>query len=100
MSKPKYAIFGGIDSTDHQPLFWSNKQGWVSLADADLFTEKETAAMTAIPKNGDKDSVLVKMPDAIYSGPGLDMKALISGNKTTSPGPGVKPFRIINRRPV
>jgi len=41
-SRPKrYVIFGYIDDEDGQPLFWSNRDGWVSLESATVFSHQK-----------------------------------------------------------
>lgn len=47
--KPKYVIFGGVDTYDNQPMFWNNSHGWVSLQSATKFTEQETKNFERLP---------------------------------------------------
>lgn len=43
----KYVIQSRVDrDNDGSPLFWSVSHGWVTLPDADLFTEDEQQRLT------------------------------------------------------
>jgi len=36
-----HVIFGGVDESDGQPMFWSNDDGWGTLSTATQFTDEE-----------------------------------------------------------
>jgi hypothetical protein len=61
-------IFGGVDKFDGQPMFWSNKQGWVDLNDATVFPDwyfvenREGWAPTLVPHDQYHQVVLVRLP--------------------------------------
>jgi len=58
-----YVIFGHVDDTDDQPLFWSNKHGWVVLGMATKFTGREKKLYKNLPldRSGCR-AVWVKLP--------------------------------------
>jgi hypothetical protein len=61
----KNVIFGGVDSSDDQPMFWSNDDGWVDLSNATLFSDEEKARFDLplyAPTKTDTASVWVTLP--------------------------------------
>jgi len=60
-----HVIFGGVDESDGQPMFWNNDDGWGALSTATKFTGEEKARFSHIPKYDSKsESVWVELPGA------------------------------------
>lgn len=61
----RYVIFS-LEETlydlNHEPLFWSNEDGWVSLATATIFTEEETEQNDGF-LSFNKDTSFVQLPE-------------------------------------